>query len=96
MINELLRRYGKERVWPIKLVNKNNDIVGHVPRDLCKSCRYALYSGGKISTVVTGRRENRKSNGLEVPCSYKLKGTKDVLLKVETIINEYFERTVKK
>ena len=35
------------------------------------------------------RRENRKSNGLEVPCSYKLKGTKDVLLKVETIINEY-------
>ena len=42
------------------------------------------------------RRENRKSNGLEVPCSYKLKGTKDVLLKEETIINEYFERTVKK
>ena len=42
------------------------------------------------------RRENRKSNGLEVPCPYKLKGTKDVLLKVKTIINEYFERTVKK
>ena len=80
----------------IKLVNKNNAIVGHVPRDLCKSCRYALYSGGKITDVVTGRRENRKSNGLEVPCSYKLEGTKDVLLKVETIINEYFERTVKK
>ena len=73
--------------YAIKLVNKNNAIVGHVPRDLCKSCRYALYSGGKITAVVTGRRENRRSNGLEVPCSYKLKGTKDVLLKVETIIN---------
>ena len=82
--------------YEIKLVNKNNAIVGHVPKDLCKSCRYALCSGGKIPAVDTGRRENRKSNGLEVPCSYKLKGTKDVLLKVETTINEYFERTVKK
>ena len=29
---------------------------------------------------------------LELPSSYKLKGPKDVLLKVETIMNEYFKR----
>ena len=94
-LNLIVRELDNDR-YAIKLVNKNNAIVGHVPRDLCKSCRYALYSGAKITAVVTGRRENRKSNGLEVPCPYKLKGTKYILLKVETIINEYFERTVKK
>ena len=57
---------------------KNNATVGHVPRDLCKSCRYALYSCGKIMAVVTGQHKHRRNNGLEVPCSYKLKGPKYV------------------
>ena len=34
-------------------------------------------------TVVNGCHKNQRSNGLEVPCLYKMKGTKDELLKSE-------------
>ena len=52
--------------YAIKLV-KNNATVGHVPRDLCKSCRYALYSGGKITAVVTGSTREQKKERVRSP-----------------------------
>ena len=47
-----------------------------MPKDIAKIFSFALYSGGKINATVTGKRKNKRKNGLEVPCSYKVKGPK--------------------
>ena len=38
---------------------------------------------------MTGCRQYQRNNGLEVPGLYKMKGTKDEVLKIEKIILEY-------
>ena len=43
-----------------------------------------------MTAVFTRRWENRRWNELEVPCSYKLTGLEEVLLKLQTITTEYF------
>ena len=40
----------------------------------------------KWKTTVCGRRENKRGNGLEVPCNYLLKGPDKYLEKAERII----------
>ena len=45
-----------------------------------------------MSATVTGTRENRRGNGLTVPCKYKLKGPKTFLSKAEYMIKDISRR----
>ena len=45
-----------------------------------------------MSAIVTGARENRRGNGLTVPCKYKLKGPKTFLSKAEYTIRDIVSR----
>ena len=46
--------------------------MGHIPKLFSKICKYVLLSGGKI--LVTGKIQNTRKNGLEVPCQFTFKG----------------------
>ena len=50
---------------------KNQDVVGHVPREISRYCSFVLNSGGTMDATVIGAREDRRGNGMEVPCKYK-------------------------
>ena len=73
-------------------VLKNQAVVGHVPREISRYCSFLLNSGGTMDATVTGARENRRGNGMEVPCKYKLKGPKTFLSKAEYIIRDIVSR----
>ena len=45
-----------------------------------------------MGATVTDARENRRGNGMEVPCKYKLKGPKTYLSKAEYIIRVIVSR----
>ena len=51
-------------------VEKDNTIVGRVPKEVSKLFRKFMEEGGQIECEVTGKRKRGK--GLEVPCMYKL------------------------
>ena len=71
-----------------------NEVVGHVPRDILKYCTSALLwgkEGGAIKCEITGKRQNKCWNGLEVPCKYTVKGPFHMILNVEKI--DYLYRT---
>lgn len=74
-------------------VAKNEQVVGHIPRELSKYCTTAMLAGGTISCKIAGKRENKRGNGLEVPCIYKVKGPKFIVEKVEMLIVDYLKRT---
>ena len=48
-------------------VIKNDTIVGHIPKRISKPGFYALITGGSITAVVSGERQNTQNNGLEIP-----------------------------
>ena len=57
-------------------VTKEDEIVGHTPKEYSRICSFFLRHGGKISCVVTGARCNRGlAYGLEVPVKYFFVGT---------------------
>ena len=74
-------------------VLKENTIVGHVPRDISMYCTTLLLCGGKIRCEVTGRRQNKRGNGLEVPCKFIVKGPHYITCKIDMIIKDYISRT---
>ena len=43
--------------------------MGHVPRFLSKITSSLLEAGGKVEATVTGTRQNKRKNGLQVPCN---------------------------
>ena len=49
-------------------VLKRNEVVGHVPRDTLMNYTSALLCGGTIKCEITGKRQSKGGNGLEVPC----------------------------
>ena len=57
-------------------VEKDEEIVGHLPQHMCRIVSYFLnYSGNIASCTVTGQRINRGVGlGVEVPCIYKFVG----------------------
>ena len=73
-------------------VLKNQAVVGQVPREISCYCSFVLNSGGTMVATVTGAREIRRGNGMEVPCKYKLKGPKTFLSKAEYIIRDIVGR----
>ena len=77
-------------------IMKETDIVGHVPRDLSKWVSYLLLCDAKIVVKVTGKHENKRRKGLEIPAKYEVKGPKHHVEKAKIFIEEYFERMRKK
>ena len=77
-------------------VLKGEDVVGHIPKQFSKTCNFILLAGGKISATVTGPRQNKRKNGLEVPCLYHVKATQERGKQAEAIIKEFQERITKK
>ena len=53
-------------------VFKSDRLVGRVPRELSHRFFTFIRSGGSIEAVISGKRENRRRRGLEVPAVYKL------------------------
>ena len=51
-------------------VVKDNETVGHLPREYSRILWYFIARGGKICMEVTGRRRNCKQlcGGMEIPC----------------------------
>ena len=45
-----------------------------------------------MDATIVGARENRRGNGMDVPCNYKLKGPKTFLSKAEYIIRDIVSR----
>ena len=56
---------------------KNDDVVGHAPRNLSRVFYFFLSHDGAISAEITGHR--KFGCGLEVPCLYTLTGKPSVL-----------------
>ena len=50
-------------------VLKQNELVGHVPRDISKYCTSALLWRGTIKCEMTWKRQNKRGNGIEFPCN---------------------------
>ena len=71
-------------------VLKENEVVGHVPREISKYCTSALLCGGTIKWEITGKRQNKRRNGLEVTCKYIVKGPLHMISNVENIIKDYY------
>ena len=76
-------------------VLKENEVVGHVPREISKCCTSALLCGGTIKWEITGKRQNKRGNGLDVPCKYIIKGPLHMISNVEMITKDYLSRTTK-
>ena len=74
-------------------VIKDQRTVGHIPRDVSKTCTFILLSGGLITAKIIGRHQNKRRNGLEIPCIYIVKGPRSSMRKAECIIDEYLGRT---
>ena len=51
--------------YAVAILN-NDNVVGHVPREMSRICYYFIRSGGSIDCKITGRRKVGK--GLEVCC----------------------------
>ena len=75
----------------IKLL-KGGVIFEHVPRHFSRVFSYLLLPGTRITATVIGARQNLRNNGLEVPCRYKLKGSKSSMMKGELITNDICSR----
>ena len=74
-----------------KLV-KDGTIVGHVPRKVSNVFTYVLMFGWRIVSKVTGPKQNKRKNGLEVPCSYRIKENKNYIEIAECILQEIVTR----
>ena len=76
-------------------VLKENEVAGHVSRDISKYCTSALLCEGTRKSEITGKRQNKRGNGLEVPCKYIVKGPFHMVLNEEKTIKDYLPRTTK-
>ena len=67
-------------------------VVGHVPRMFSKIIIFILVAGGRVDTTVTGRRANVRKNGLEVPCTYEVKGPTHAVMGAKALVNDILKR----
>ena len=54
-------------------VYKNDVLVGRVPRELSTQFHDAIAQGQDVTCQITGKRENQRRRGLEVPCVYSIR-----------------------
>ena len=50
--------------YPVKVL-KENEVVGHVPRDISKYCTSALLCGGTIKCEIAWKRQDKREMGLK-------------------------------
>ena len=50
---------------------------------------------GTIKCEITGKRQNKRGNWLEVSCKYIVKGPFPMILNAEKIIKDYLSETAK-
>ena len=66
----------------------NNEVVGHIPREI--SCWSALFldRGWSIEGSIVGmRRHSREAAGMEFPCKLKFIGKKNHIAKMKSLID---------
>ena len=65
-------------------VYKDGSVVGHVPQELSRVLWFFLKHDGEVECEITGRRKRGK--GLEVPCVYRLKGSRALVDKARELL----------
>ena len=66
----------------------SNDIIGHVPKEISRTCWFFLQHDGEIQCEVIGskRRSPLIQGGLEIPCKYKFVGKRKHIKKLKTLL----------
>ena len=62
-------------------VSRDGTVVGHVPREVRRQFYTFLNNGGSVTCEVIGHRLYGK--GLEVPCVYEFRGSREIVKKEE-------------
>ena len=77
-----------EDQYAVAVIN-NDQVVGHVPRELSQTFWYFIEREGEIICKVTGRRQRSVllQGGMEIPCIYTLRGKKKLVKKLKLILN---------
>ena len=66
-----------------------------VPPHFCAGGYLHTFVQGDYKCEITGKRQNKCGNGLEVPYKYIVKGPFHMISNVEKIIKDYLSRTRK-
>ena len=71
-------------------VLKSGTVVGHIPREISKTCWSFIARNGEIKCKVTGRRQRSflLEGGLEIPCIYRFSGKKKLVDKLIKLMQE--------
>ena len=72
-------------------VNKDQEIVGHVPRIISAFCSSFLRRGRRITCLITGSRRYSRDlaqGGIEVPCIFICSGEPHEISKAKTLLNQ--------
>ena len=64
-------------------------VVGHLPREIAKTCHYFTRHDGKISGRVTGRRiHSEEAGGMEIPCRLKFAGSSRNIRRLKQVLQD--------
>ena len=77
-----------EDQYAVAVIN-NDQVVGHVPRELSQTFWYFIEREGEIICKVTGRKQRSAllQGGMEIPCIYTLRGKKKLVKKLRSVLN---------
>lgn len=74
-------------------VNKEREVVGHVPRLISAFCFSFIRRGGTITCIITGTKRYSRDlvqGGVEVPCVFMCSGEACDILKAKKLLNGVF------
>ena len=64
-------------------------VVGHLPREIARTCFYFLEHNGTIEACVTqSRRYCREVGGMEIPCRLRFTGKRKHIKKLKEILEK--------
>ena len=58
-----------------------------------KIITFIFVGGGRVYATVTGRRADVRKNGLEVLCTYEVKGPTHAVMRAKTLVNDTLKRS---
>ena len=67
-------------------ITRGGWVVGHVPREISRTCFFFL-THGTISCKITGHR--KKGVGLEVPCIYTFTSSQKNIIKLHSLLDKH-------
>ena len=80
-----------EDQFAVAIVKSGTGVVGHIPREISKTCwMFLARDGTEIKCTVTGMKQRSVllEGGLEIPCIYTFKGKKKLIDKLKRIMEE--------